>query len=142
MAVVPETFTFDSDFTLDRDKVRFEVGDTGPDNYLVSDQMIEYCVSVEGTLLRAAARIAEHLAARFARETQERQANLTLDHGWKQQHFEILAKKLRARSGSVPITSNQIRGIGGEGRFKLGMHDNDRGSIASSVGSQALEEDG
>ena len=117
-------FTYEENFDLDRDKIRLELGDTGPDNWLVSDQMIAYNLRVEGTVMKAAARSAEQLAARFARETQERQSNLTLDHSWKQQHFERLAKKLRARSGRLPLTSGRIRGDRRPPRFWLGMHDN------------------
>ena len=119
-----------------------ELGDIGPDDWLVSRS--DDCIlsnKRRHNVLKAAARCAEQLAARYARETQERQANITLDHSWKQQHFERLAKKLRARSGRLPLTSGRIRGDRRPPRFWLGMHDNPPVKAPVGYANRASDDD-
>lgn len=120
----------------DKDGVRFELGDTLRDGHLVSDEEIAYALEKEADILQAAARMAEHLAARFARETTERNANVTKDHGDKQLHFQRLARRLRRRIRSTFIdNSNKVDRFANaadtgvtQPKFRLGMHDNIRKS--------------
>jgi hypothetical protein len=84
--------------TSDRDAVRYEVGDTNEKIHLVQDEEINYALIKEGTILKAAARIAEGLAARYARESTTRSSVYTSFQGDVQKHYEELSKKLRARS--------------------------------------------
>lgn len=80
------------------DAVRFELGDTQEDNYLISDAEIEYALDAESdNVLLAAARLAEGLAARFARRENVRYSGFTTEHGSLQAHFNKLAKDLRQR---------------------------------------------
>lgn len=122
-------FTYTGDPTSNRDRMRFELGDTKEAAHIVSDEDIAMAVAQEPTdVLRAAALCAESLAARFARETSEHNAQVTFDHGAKQRHFEQLARKLRARAG---VVSGIIGGRGDLGssevssgsKFRLGMFD-------------------
>ena len=109
-----------------KDAVRFELGDTKASDFLVTDEEIEYALSVESTVLRAAARVAYSLSARFARETTERNANVTIDHAAKQRHFLRLARNLKRREQRSFISLAGIDSSGKETkpRFSLGMHDN------------------
>ena len=56
--------------------MRYEVGDTDEKMQLIQDEEIYYALSKEGTVLKAAARCAEALAAKFAREATVRTASL------------------------------------------------------------------
>ena len=116
--------------------VRFEVGDTVEGDYLLSEEEINYALHLEGTILKAAARCAEHLAARHAREAGERTASVTIDHSVKYKHFSMLARKLRARSMRPPVMSRTLSGEAAsqKGRFSVGMHDNIRSGFASASG--------
>jgi hypothetical protein len=68
-SVIVGHWTYSGDPTAsNRDAVRFEVGDTLDRDKLVSDEEIAYALAKETTVLRAAARVCDHLAARFSRE--------------------------------------------------------------------------
>lgn len=81
----------------DKDAVRFEIGDTNEKTQLIQDEEIYYSLQKEGTVLKAAARCAESLAARFAREENVRTSTFASLRSMLQQHYEDLAKKLRVR---------------------------------------------
>ena len=108
----------------DRDAVRFELGDTVAGTHLVPDEEIAYALQQDASVLKAAARCAESLAARFARETSERSGNVTKDHGDKQLHYQRLARKLRARSAPTFIdNADKAERSPSESQFRIGMHD-------------------
>lgn len=86
----PDTSTLDA--------VRFEVGDTTEKTQLLQDEEILYALKKEGTVLKAAARCAEVLGAKFAREETVRSATFSSNKGMVSEHYKDLAKKLRARS--------------------------------------------
>lgn len=82
----------------DVDAVRFEVGDTAIERPLVRDNEIKYALQKEGSVLRAAARIADHLAARFAREGTIRVSSVTNEKIDVSKEYRELAKALRQRA--------------------------------------------
>jgi hypothetical protein len=83
--------------TSNKDAVRFEIGDTNEKTQLVQDEEINYALKREGTILKAAARVAEGLAARFAREDQVRTSTFTAMRSELANHFRDLSRTLRAR---------------------------------------------
>lgn len=116
----------------EQDAVRFELGDTIEGGHLVPDEAIKYALEQDASVLKAAARCADSLAARFARETSERSGNVTKEHGDKQLHFQRLARKLRARSKPTFVDNSDVadrlanRADTGtvQSKFRIGMHDN------------------
>ena len=126
-------FTYTSDPAgSNLDAVRFELGDTIAGTHLMADEEINYALQQDASVLKAAARCAESLAARFARETSERSANVTKDHGDKQMHFQRLARKLRARSVPTFIDNHSVADrqaaatdtLDLPSKFRVGMHNN------------------
>jgi hypothetical protein len=51
-----------------KDAVRFEIGDTTYEDQLLTDEEILFALSVEGSIIAAAARCCETLARKYARE--------------------------------------------------------------------------
>lgn len=93
------SFSYSGDPTAsDIDAVRFEIGDTNEKTQLIQNEEIAYSIKKEGTVLKGAARCAEALAARFARDATTRTSVYSSQQGEIQKHFEMLAKKLRARA--------------------------------------------
>lgn len=81
--------------TSTRDQVRFLLGDTDPEEPLLSDAEVDYLVSTEGVAQQAAAIGAERLAARYARETSRSMGSLSISADQKSRHFRELAEQLR-----------------------------------------------
>ena len=116
-------------------QVRYLLGDTKPANNLMEDEEINFALGVSGNIYLAGARCAESLAARFARETTQRNANVTFDHGAKQSHFERLAKKLRNRKRRSIVTAKTNPPNDSKitrGKFSIGQFDNYRTGLGGS----------
>ena len=81
-----------------RDSVRFELGDVNIKRPLVSDEEIAHAITQEGSNLKAAARCAEHLAAKFAREDIVRTSTFGTEKSEISKQFRMIASRLRRRS--------------------------------------------
>ncbi len=120
---------YDPTLTLDRDKIRWLVGDTDDDQQMLSDSEIAFALTEEGGDLHlASAVICESLAASFARDVNYRFSTLWSNAGDAYTHYKDLANTLRteaSRNTGRPIFTM------GEGTdpdapeiFWYGMHDN------------------
>ena len=83
------------------DAVRLELGDTTEQTHLIEDEEIEYLLErASDSVLGAAARGADAIAAKFAREETVRFSGSSVDKAAAQQHYSDLANALRARIAS------------------------------------------
>jgi len=97
------TWTYSGDPTAsDLDGVRFLVGDVDEDEQLLSDEEIEYLLSQYSDSRMAAARAARAIAARFARQVDERVGDMALTLSQRVRHFTALADELESRVGAPP----------------------------------------
>ncbi len=97
--------------TRDIDAVREEVGDTLERDHLVEDEQIQYALTREGTVLNAAARVCEQLAARFASRDMFRSSNVSASKITVTAKYLMLAKILRGKSvtaGSFVVPSISV----------------------------------
>jgi hypothetical protein len=97
-----------------KDSVRFHVGDVIKDDPQVNDEEIEYLLGDEGgNVLRAAARVAETIAAKYARQVDKTVGGLSLSAGRRQEKYSQLAQKLwsRARSTGSGLAAPYAGGI-------------------------------
>lgn len=74
------TWNYDPRMSKDRDKVRFYVGDTNPDDKLVQDEEIEYAIGEQPTLEFAAAVVLRALAAKFSRLVSSRAGDVSISN--------------------------------------------------------------
>jgi hypothetical protein len=89
--------------STDKDAVRFYVGDTEAEDPQIGDEEILFLlVDESGDLIRAAARTAEAIAAKYARQVDKSVGGLSLSAAVRQGHYLELAGQLRstARTGS------------------------------------------
>ena len=91
-----------------KDAVRFYVGDTISADQQANDEEVEFLlVSENNDPIRAAARIAETIAAKYARQVDKSVGGLSLSAGRRQEKYESLAAKLWARAksagGGLPV---------------------------------------
>lgn len=120
---------YDSTLSLDRDKVRFLVGDTDDDNQMLSDSEIAFALSENNDgIYLASADLCEALAAGFARDVNYRFSTLWLNAGDAYKHF--VDRGIQLRSDAESATGQPIFTMG-EGTdpdapeiFWYGMHDN------------------
>ena len=120
---------YDDQLSLDRDKVRFLVGDTDNDNPMLSDNEVGFALSENNNdIYMSAAYLCEALAAGFARDVNYRFSTLWLNAGDAYEHFTRRAQQLRRDADSA--TGQPIFTMG-EGTdedapeiFWYGMHDN------------------
>jgi len=85
----------------DKDAVRFEVGDTDHNDQLLQDGEIEYAISLEPSLLAAAARCCEVLARRFSRQADFRLGPQAVSASQRAEAFAARAKELRTKAASL-----------------------------------------
>lgn len=96
------TWSYSAALATNKDKVRREIGDTVSSDPLLEDEEIEYALTAEGSsVLRAAARCCEFLAARFARETDASLGEYSESRSQKARMFAERARELRARASAV-----------------------------------------
>jgi hypothetical protein len=122
-------------FTSTIDAVRVELGDTKDKQHEMEDEEILYAFGVEGTVVKAAARCCEMLAARYANREGFRGGTIQSEKTSISGKFRAMASLLRqrgTRAGSfiVPSTStaskssNELNEDSPKPKFKKGIHDN------------------
>lgn len=95
--------------TNNADAVRFEIGDTVDKTHQVEDQQIAYALDKENDIvLRAAARICDALAAKFASQETVRTGSVTTDKSSVTQRYIQLANRLRRRIGPKAFITNLL----------------------------------
>jgi len=88
--------TFHPALDRDLDVARFHLGDTEMDSPLVQDEMILALIGQGAHPIRAAAQLAEHLAARFASKVTSTVDGQGKSYSHLQQHYSDLAGRLGA----------------------------------------------
>lgn len=132
-----------------KDAVRFEVGDTDKTKPQVQDEDIYYVLGLNSQIvLKAAARIAEHLAAKYTRMGSVRNATIANDKMNVAKEYRELANRLRARATratsfiapSISVSEKETNELDTDivqGRIKRGIHDdqeNDASNPMTDVG--------
>lgn len=111
-------------------EVRFLVGDTA-EPYLLTDDQIQFALDqANAAPLPAATACARALAARFARDVNERFEDISSDSSDKSKAFERLARRLDAdakRRGGLGIPS-----VGGVRRSEMDAADADNDRVKPS----------
>lgn len=118
-------------------EVRAIVGDIDETDVLLDDRLITSFIDRDG-VTEAAARLAEHLAAKFARQATQRTGDISVNFSDLSKQFQKLAEDIRRRQG----LSGVIPEVGGlsiaekidarrdtdltQPSFERGMHDNPR----------------
>lgn len=74
-----------------KDAVRYRLGDTDGSNWMLSDQEINYSLTLYPNPLRAAASCARTLSARFARKVSKRVGDLSINYSDMAKNFSDLA---------------------------------------------------
>ena len=139
------TFSYQAQpLTREIDAVRVEIGDTLEREHLVEDEEIEYALSKEGSVLRAAARICEQLAARFAPKDSIRVSTVAASKLTVTSKYLTLAGILRRKAVSagsfiMPSLSqadkdaNALDGDIPQPSFYRGIHKNTSGDEEDSL---------
>jgi hypothetical protein len=101
-------FTYTNDPTNNNsDAVRFEIGDTVEKTHQIEDEQITYALDKEDDIiLRAAARLCDALAAKFAGQETIRTGSITTDKSSITQRYIKLANRLRQRIGPTAFITN------------------------------------
>lgn len=96
------TFTYStSSLTTDLAQVRLEISDTVSATALFADEEIDVFLADEGSVLAAAARACEVLAARYAGAYNFKTDDQSFDRGALSKAYAEQARRLRAQSGGV-----------------------------------------
>lgn len=93
------TWTYTNDpQNITLDSIRVEIYDIDEDNQLLSDEVINYTYSDEGSILGAAARCCEILAAKFANQVDKKLGPLSVSLSDKAKMYSSRAEELRNRA--------------------------------------------
>ena len=116
-----------------RDEVRFLSGDCVPEQEYLTDTEVAYCIAKEPTISLAAARAAEHIAAKLAREMSMGAEGYSGSLDQRRTHFLKIATDLRKKYGQgVPevggLDKTDHESLDDEADivlipFRIGMHD-------------------
>lgn len=111
----------------DRDEVRFLIGDTDSKDQLLSDDELDYILSVipdPGASyhnLKAASSACEAIAAKLSKVTDKSVGSLSISYSQRRQHYVDLAKDLAARATSSAASGSPgVPVLGGGGQTYLG----------------------
>jgi hypothetical protein len=110
------------------DAVRFLIGDTDASDWLLTDEEIQWTVTVRGNAYIAAPYAAESIGAKLSRESDSSKSvgdlSLSKSLSSRAKHFFDLADRLYAMSGSLdpPVVRFNDNAIGPE--FYVGQMDN------------------
>lgn len=101
------TATYVNPAASDKDAVRFLIGDTNPDNSLISDEEIGWLVTkwipIQGTIEYVAAAAADSIAAKYAREASFSADGVSVSLANLGQQFRDLAISLRSQHKSLLV---------------------------------------
>ena len=101
-----------------KDQVRFLVGDTKKCDQLLTDEEIEFLISQEGSVMKAAAMAAQSIAASFSRLSDETVGAVSVSLSQRSKQYFELAKKLEVRSsleglapysGGISVSDKEIQ---------------------------------
>jgi len=92
------TWSYGGDPTNDKvDEVRFLVGDTDEDDPLISDEEIEYMLSLHSDAVLAASFVALTIAAKFSRLASKSLGKMSIQLNQKAQAYHQLSQELYKR---------------------------------------------
>lgn len=98
------TWTYSGDPSASMlDAVRFHIGDTDTNDQLLSNEEIQYHITEQVTLLRAASESARAVAAKFARLMNRSIGGLSADFSSKYRQYLELSDNLLARDEITPV---------------------------------------
>jgi hypothetical protein len=117
------------------DAVRLEIGDVSPNQFELGDEEIQYALTKEGTVSKAAARCCEMLAAKYSKKDSMRAGSVQADKQNISLKYRSMAKIFRARgtratSFVMPAASlsdksdNELAVDQPQPSFKRGIHSN------------------
>ena len=86
-----------------RDAVRFVIGDTDTNDQLISDEEVDYLVTLHGTLNRSASECCRAIAAKFARNMNRSIGGLSADFSAKYRQYMELANSLMSKEELEPV---------------------------------------
>lgn len=93
------TWTYSGDpADSERDAVRFEIGDIDTTDQLITDEGIDYVLTLEGSIAGAAAACCDKIAAKYARDVDKKIEGTSVSASQRFKHFKELAKELRTRA--------------------------------------------
>ena len=108
------TFTYSStDLSTDLAKVRLQIADTNSADPLLTDEEIAFAIADEGAgLTAAAARCAEMILARFARDFNWEGDGTSIDKVKRTEMYRQMAKDLRAKAAGGLTTLQTVNADG------------------------------
>lgn len=116
----------------ERDAVRFLVGDTDTNDQLLSNEEIDYLVTLHGSVHRIASESARAIAAKFARLMNRSIGGLSADFSAKYRQYLELADNLLEKDEVSPV-SPFISGFGRSAKEAVEL-DSDRESTFGRKG--------
>jgi hypothetical protein len=105
------SWTFENDYSLDRDKVRLLVGDTDTNEQLVADEAIAWALTEEGSIYLASATIAESIASTFARKVDFTSGDESMKCSQMAENYMKKATDLRKRANKKTFVSPYAGGL-------------------------------
>ena len=106
------TWTYTSDFTAAKDKIRFLVQDTNTNDQLVTDEEIAFAVSQNSNIYRAASIVARSIGLKFARQLNLDPApgGVSLDSQAQAEKYLKLAEELEGQASTVSAAISVFAG--------------------------------
>lgn len=110
--------------TSDLDAVRFMLGDTSEDNFVLTDPEVQYLIDTETSLYGAASEGARAMAASYGSKADKSVGDLSIRYSDRRDHFLALADKYSDKANTSGSALTGITGGRGQERdpmFWLGQ---------------------
>jgi hypothetical protein len=89
----------------DRDRLRFDLGDTVAEDPLLQDEELDFCLAQESSYYGALARACEAIAMRFSREASVSTGRLSLQLAERAKQWTERAQEYRKRAAAAHAPS-------------------------------------
>lgn len=111
--------TFTYDLATEIGQVRFEIGDHVSTDALLTDEEIQYLLTLEGSVLLAAAHACDQIGHSFARDFNWQADGVKVEMTARAQHWHSLAVTLTARASGSLASIDTIHNDGWQGNRQV-----------------------
>jgi hypothetical protein len=95
------TWTYTSPLTSTRDAVRFNIGDTQSADPQLSDEEIDYVLTLRSSVVQAAIMCCDELIARYTRQVTQSVGSVSVSFSDRIGHYKELIARLNLRGAAI-----------------------------------------
>ena len=118
------TWTYNSDVSTDRDKVRLLIGDKDTNDQLLSDEEIDFVITQQPNVYYSAAQCCETIAGKFGRDVSTTLEGMSIAKRQRFENYLNMANQLRTMAMRVAPSKPFAASIDKDDKEAYSYHEN------------------